>query len=94
MVKNPPADAGDVGDTRDPLEEGMATHSVSLPGESHEHRSLASYSPWGHKQLGTTEHKTHKNPTRFLIWNLASQATEGPWALLILSDSSSQIEEM
>ena len=31
----------------DPLEEGMATHSVFLPGESHGQRSLAGYSPWG-----------------------------------------------
>ena len=40
MVKNPPANAGDVrdGDSldwEDLLEEGMATNSVFLPGESH-----------------------------------------------------------
>ena len=29
----------------DPLEEGMATHSSILPGESHGQRSLAGYSP-------------------------------------------------
>ena len=28
---------------------------VVLPGESHEQRSLAGYSPWGCKGLGTTE---------------------------------------
>ena len=28
---------------------------VILPGESHGHRSLAGYSPWGHKELDTTE---------------------------------------
>ena len=28
---------------------------VFLPGESHEQRSLAGYSPWGCKGLGTTE---------------------------------------
>ena len=39
----------------DPLEEGMATHSVLLPGESHGLRSLAGYSPMGHKELGITE---------------------------------------
>ena len=52
----------------DPLEKGMATHSsilawrrewqptpVSLPGESHGQRSLASYSPWGRKNWNTTE---------------------------------------
>ena len=29
----------------DPLEEGMATHSSILAGESHGQRSLAGYSP-------------------------------------------------
>ena len=39
----------------DPLEEGMATHSVFLPGESHGRRGLVSYSPWSHKESDTTE---------------------------------------
>ena len=39
----------------DPLEEEMATHSSVLAGESHGRRSLAGYSPWGHKQEDTTE---------------------------------------
>ena len=39
----------------DPLEEGMATHSSILPGESHEQRSLEGYSPRGRKELDTTE---------------------------------------
>ena len=33
----------------DPLEKGMATTPVSLPGKSHGQRSLVGYSPWGHK---------------------------------------------
>ena len=28
---------------------------VVLPGKSHEQRSLVGYSPWGHKELDTTE---------------------------------------
>ena len=28
---------------------------VFLPGESHGQRSLAGYSPWGHKELNTAE---------------------------------------
>ena len=28
---------------------------VFLPGEFHEQRSLAGYSPWDHKELDTTE---------------------------------------
>ena len=34
----------------DPLEKEMATTLVFLPGESHGQRSLAGYSPEGHKE--------------------------------------------
>ena len=57
-VKNPPA----VQETlvrslgqEDPLEEGMATTPVFLPGEFHGQRSLVGYSPWGRKESDTTE---------------------------------------
>ena len=33
----------------------MAPHSVLLPGESHEWRSLVGCSPWGRKESDTTE---------------------------------------
>ena len=33
---------------------------VFLPGEFHGQRSLADYSPWGHKELDTIEQLTHK----------------------------------
>ena len=36
----------------DPLEKEMATHSTILPRKSHGQRSLAGYSPWGHKRVG------------------------------------------
>jgi len=39
----------------DPLEEGMATTPVFLPGEFHGQRSLTGYSPWGCKESDTTE---------------------------------------
>ena len=39
----------------DPLKEEMATHSSILPGEFLGQRSLAGYSPWGHKQSDMTE---------------------------------------
>ena len=42
-----------------PLEERMATTPVSLPRESHGQRSLEGYSPWGHKELDTTEATAH-----------------------------------
>jgi len=34
----------------DPLEKEMATHSSILAGDSQGQRSLAGYSPWGHKE--------------------------------------------
>ena len=38
-----------------PVEEGMATDSVFLPGESHGQGRLVSYSPQGHKESNVTE---------------------------------------
>ena len=48
VVKNLPAsaevrDVSSIPSWKDPLEEGMATHSVSLPGESHGQRSFVGY---------------------------------------------------
>ena len=43
----------------DPLEEGIGPTPVFLPGESHGQRSLADYSPWGHKELDTNEEAWH-----------------------------------
>ena len=34
----------------DPLEEGMASHSSTLAGESHGQRSLVDYNPLGPKE--------------------------------------------
>ena len=51
VVKNPPANAGDVRDLGSipglgrSLEEGMVTHPISLPGKPHGQRRLAGYSP-------------------------------------------------
>ena len=39
----------------DSLEKGMGTTPLFLPGEFHGQRSLAGYSPRGHKELDTTE---------------------------------------
>ena len=48
----------------DPLEKETAPHSsiptpVFRPGEFHGQRSKAGYSPWGHKELDTTERLSH-----------------------------------
>ena len=39
----------------DPLEEEMATHFSILAWKFHGQRSLAGYSPWGHKELDMIE---------------------------------------
>ena len=43
----------------DPLEEGVATHSSILAGESHGQKSLAGYSPRGLKESDTCEATEH-----------------------------------
>ena len=42
----------------DPLEKATAIHSIFLPGKFYGQRSLVGYSPWGHKELDTTEQLT------------------------------------
>ena len=66
VVKNLPANAGDVQKIRvpslvqeDPLEKEMATHSSILAGKFHGQRSLVGYSPWGCKASDTTEAAEH-----------------------------------
>ena len=60
--------AGDAGDTgsipgwEDPLEEGMQSTPIFLPGESYGQRSLAGYSRHGHKESDTTEATEHAVP--------------------------------
>ena len=62
VVKNLPANAGDVPETQvpslcqeDPLEEGMATHSSILAWRIRGQRSLVGCSPWVLTELDTTE---------------------------------------
>ena len=59
VVKNLPANAGDVRDVGSipglgGSPEGGQHTLVFLPRESHGQRSLAGYSPWGRKELDTT----------------------------------------
>ena len=62
VVKNLPADAGDVADAcsvwvgKIPWRRKRQPAPVSLPGKFHGQRSLAGYSPWGHKESDTTDH--------------------------------------
>ena len=39
----------------DPLEKGMATKAIFLSGDFHGQRNLVGCSPWGHKELDTTD---------------------------------------
>ena len=59
VVKNPPANAGDVGlisgSGRFLWRRKWQPTPVFLSGKSHGQRSLAGYSPWGHKELDMTE---------------------------------------
>ena len=59
MVKNPPANAGDVGSLpglgRSPWSRKRQFAPVFLPGKFHGQRSLVDYGPWGCKESDTTE---------------------------------------
>ena len=62
VVKNLPVSAGDIrdmgsipGSGRFPWRRAGQPTLVFLPGESHGQRSLSGYSPWGGKELDTTE---------------------------------------
>ena len=61
VVKNPPANAGDKRCGFDPWVGKIPwwrvwqPSPVFLPGESRGQRSQVGYSPWGHKELDTTE---------------------------------------
>ena len=66
MVKNLPAIAGDLQEMQvcslgreDPLKKEMAAQSMFFPRESQGQSSLVGSSPWGHKELDTTEHAQH-----------------------------------
>ena len=43
----------------DPLEREWQPTPVFLPGKFRRQRSLSGYSPWGHKELDTTDQLTH-----------------------------------
>ena len=62
VVKNLPANEGDIGDLdstpwvrKNTWRRKWQPTPVFLPGESHGWRSLVGYSPWGRKESDTTE---------------------------------------
>ena len=59
VVKNPPANAGDIidvvwGSGKIPCWRAWQFTPVLLTGEAHGQRSLVGYSPWGHKDSDAT----------------------------------------
>ena len=45
----------------DPLEKEMQPTPIVLPGKSHRQRTLVGYSPWGRKELDSTERLNYNN---------------------------------
>ena len=76
MVKNLPAmDENWVQspDWEDTLEKGMVTHSSILAWKIRVQRSVEGYSPWGPKELDTTEQltlRTHPFPNLLPVYHL------------------------
>ena len=76
MVKNPPANARDIETWvqslvgKIPWRRTWQPTPVFLPGGSHGQKSLASYSPQGHKESGMTEATLHACLELFLIFSL------------------------
>ena len=52
---------------------------VLLPGESHGGRSLVGYSPWGRKELDTTERLHLTTQTAFLGGSVVKNPVVGMW---------------
>ena len=68
VVKDPPANAGDIRDAcsipgsgRFPWRRKWLPTPVFLPGKPHGQRSLGGYSPGGHKELGIVEAINNKD---------------------------------
>ena len=77
VVKNPPADARDARKhefnpwvDKIPRRRAWQPTPVFLPGKSHGQRSLVGYSPWGHKELDTTEQLS------MCMWDFSSLTTD------------------
>ena len=82
VVKNLPTNAGDGKRygfdpwvEKIPWSRKWQLTPVLLPGEFHGQRSLEGYSPWGHKELNTTEQLTHTH-THLKFYNLRVNKSE------------------
>ena len=69
VIKNLPTNAvQSLGGCENHVEKKMQSTPVFLPGKSHRQKSLAGDSPWGHKELDTTEVTEHAHTP--LLWDL------------------------
>ena len=58
---------------------------VFLPGESHGQRSLAGYSPWGHRELDTDEATEQAHMHVKIITSLSLESLSSPTSFLSIS---------
>jgi len=81
LVKNPPAETWvrSLG-WEDPLEEGWQPTPVSYLENLQGQRSLAGYSPWGHKELDMTEWVNTHNPLPYSSQHTLSDRQFIEWA--------------
>ena len=83
VVKNLPVNAGDVGLIpglgRSPGERNGNPLQYSCPGKSHGRRSLANYSPWGHKRVGHDLETKQGNGTPLQYSCLENPMDRGAW---------------
>ena len=82
MVKNPPANTGDLGSVpgsrRSPAEENGYPVQYSCL-EFHGQQNLAGYNPWGHKELDTTERLNNKSKSWGAgIFHMKVQKSQAP----------------
>ena len=84
VVKKPPCNAGDAGDRFNPSVEKIPwqrawqSTKVFLPRESHGQKSLAGYSPRGHRESDMTEH-THIHSEEFIYHKLSTPMKTPPY---------------
>ena len=97
MVKNSPAKVGDAReagsslDWEDPLESKMTTTPVLFPGKFHGQKSLADYSPRGHKESNVTG--THTCISKKLS-NVQKTASLTPLKIGFAEDSDNELQDI
>ena len=95
VVKNPPANAGDLRNASSIPGWGRSPGGrrawqpipVFLPGESHGQRILAGYSPWGHKESDATEQAG--TPFCTVLFERATVFQPSEWEVMLELSSKS-----